>query len=179
MTKTDNAKLVGVHKFEAAGLGKAPFRFAGTSENVVVVGTGEDAYTKAGGSCDYCGSCIRTEFWLLSADGRRFKVGCDCIEKAGERGVLQAYKSSPEYRAKQREKARAKDNAVLAELLPLMEILKPTLVAAPHPYGFTDRQTGVPLTAWDSLQWSFNACGASGRAKLLKGLKIKYAEILK
>ena len=52
MNKTDNAANVGKHKFELAGLGMAPFRFIGASENAI---TYPDGTTKAVGSCDYCG----------------------------------------------------------------------------------------------------------------------------
>ncbi len=175
MTKTDNASLVGVHKFEAAGLGKAPFRFMGTSENVVTVGVGADAYTKAGGSCDYCGSGIRTEFHLKSADGKTFKVGCNCIEKAGDEGVLKAYKQSPEYRQKMREARSKKAAAVQVELMALIEAKRAQFATMPHPHGFTDRKTGAALTFMDQVQWMLDHCGAAGRASLLKGLKKQIA----
>jgi hypothetical protein len=38
------------HKFETAGLGLAPFRCVGFSESKVVVGFGQDATVKPGGS---------------------------------------------------------------------------------------------------------------------------------
>lgn len=69
------------HKFTNAGLGNAPFRFTGITENVFKCGDGN---VRAGGSCDYCGTCIRYEFHIESFDGIKSKVGCDCIEKLGD-----------------------------------------------------------------------------------------------
>jgi hypothetical protein len=77
-----------IHHFELAGLGKAPFHFTGTvTEKVFVACPG--ATPKAGSSCDYCGTGIRYEFWVRSACGKEFKVGCDCIHKTGDRGLIQ------------------------------------------------------------------------------------------
>lgn len=174
MSKTENSSLVGVHKFEAAGLGKAPFRFVGLSENAI---TYPDGTTKAGGSCDYCSTGIRHECWVLSADGKRFKVGCNCIEKVGDTGLLQAYKNSPEFRKATREKAAAKYAANLAELNALIEVNKEKLAALPHTYGFVDRATGVPLTYLDHVKWCVGSCGAKGTASWLKVLKKKLASL--
>lgn len=168
MSKTDNVALVGTHKFEAAGLGRAPFRFEGTTEKVFVNG---DGTTRAGGSCDYCGTSIRTEFWLKSSDGRNFKVGCDCIAKAGDTGVLRAYKSSPEYRRKMAEKRADKARSVTLQLQALMAEKANEWATQPHPAGFVDRQTGKPLTRLDYVRWMFDHCGAAGRASLLRGLR--------
>ena len=77
-----------LHPFEAAGLGRAPFR-------VVRLETREDrasdnAERKSAGkmytdnhctSCDYCSTAIYNAYHIRSADGRTFKVGCDCLKK--------------------------------------------------------------------------------------------------
>ena len=99
MTKTNVAAEVGVHVFERAGLGQAPYRYLGTSENRFDNG---DGTSKPGGTCQYCGNGILHEFFLKSKDGKTFKVGSDCIERAGDKGILQQYRSSPEYRNAQR-----------------------------------------------------------------------------
>ena len=69
-----------LHPFEKAGLGVAPFRCIGVRENVYLVGDGS---SKAGGSCDYCGTGIRWEYLINSTAGKMFKVGCDCVAKTG------------------------------------------------------------------------------------------------
>lgn len=68
-----------LHPFEEAGFGQAPYRFDGVTRNWFVACPGDPG--KPGGSCDYCGQGIAYEYWVVSADGRRFKVGCDCIAK--------------------------------------------------------------------------------------------------
>lgn len=166
--RTENAANVGRHAFEVAGLGIAPFRFIGASENVI---TYPDGTQKAGGTCDYCGTGIRTECLVRSSDGKLSKVGCNCIAKVGDAGLLKAYKTSPEYRAKQREIRAAKSAAVLAEFKSCLETLGAKLATLPHPQSFTDRKTGQPLTALDWARWMFEHCGASARASVLKTIK--------
>jgi hypothetical protein len=70
--------MISMHPFQKSGLGIAPFRCVGVSENVFVMPGG---HSKAGGSCDYCGTGIRWEFLIESADDKTFKVGCDCVAK--------------------------------------------------------------------------------------------------
>ena len=72
-----------MHPFEEAGFGRAPYRFDGVTRNWFTAFAGDPG--KPGGSCDYCGQGIAYEYWVVSADGRRFKVGCDCIDKLARR----------------------------------------------------------------------------------------------
>lgn len=74
-----------IHKFELAGLGKAPYRFVGVTEHKFQACQGEPV--KAGASCDFCGSAIMYAANVISADGRRFKVGCDCALSIGDKGL--------------------------------------------------------------------------------------------
>jgi len=74
-----------VHKFETAGLGKAPYKFCGVTEHKFQAAPG--CPIKAGASCDFCGSSIMFAAQLESADGKRFKVGCDCALSAGDKGM--------------------------------------------------------------------------------------------
>jgi ribosome-binding protein aMBF1 (putative translation factor) len=141
------------------------------SDNVI---TYPDGTQKAGGSCDYCGTGIRTECQIVSADGKRSKVGCNCIEKVGDAGLLKAYKTSPEFRKALREKTAKKNAAVFEELKALVEKLQPVLATQPHPRGFRDFKTGERLTAFDSVKWLFENSGASGRASLLRALKKQF-----
>jgi hypothetical protein len=165
--KTENPQHVGKHAFEVAGLGRAPFRFVGLSENVIDAG-GEQ---KAGGCCAYCFTGIRFECHILSSDGKRTTVGSNCIEKVGDAGLLKAYKKSPEFRAHQRDLRRRKSAVVFTELKALIESRKSEFASQPHPRGFVDRETGKPLTYLDSVVWLFENSGASGRASLLRALK--------
>jgi len=166
--KTDEQNLVGKHAFEVAGLGLAPFRFVGLSENSIAH---PDGSTQAGGTCDYCSTGIRHECHIVSSDGKRSKVGCNCIEKVGDKGLFHAYKNSPELRAHKRKLAQTKALAVHGELLALLTTQETTLRAKPHPRGFLDRATGLPLTAWDDVQWCLSNNGDSGKAAWLRVLK--------
>ncbi len=84
------AAVVRSHRWELAGLGIAPFVYMGMHEEVFRM---PDGSSKAGGSCDYCGQGIRYVFRVQSSDGRKFKVGCDCIAHChdpAEKIVVQA-----------------------------------------------------------------------------------------
>ncbi len=172
--KTEIASEVGVHAFERAGLGRAPFHFVGASDNVI---TYPDGTTQAGGTCDYCSTGIRMECHIVSADGQRSKVGCNCIAKVGDAGVLKAFKSSPHFRAHQRKLRFAKAQLVTAELKAICAEHEAEFRAQAHPYGFTDRATGAALTYWDYLEYSlWRSCGDAGRASWLKTLRKRFAQ---
>lgn len=74
-----------VHKFEAAGLGVAPFRCVAVRENNFPLG---DGTFKPGGTCDFCSNGIKYEFVIQGATGRTFVVGSDCVAKTGDRGMI-------------------------------------------------------------------------------------------
>ena len=79
------------HKFESAGLGKAPFRFIGYEHKTYQAHP--SAPVQVGGSCDYCGQGISNMYHVKSADGNRFKVGSDCIAKVDDKGLQKDRKS--------------------------------------------------------------------------------------
>lgn len=76
-----------VHKFESAGLGAAPFRFVSHEAKWF---TAPGQAPRPGSSCDYCGTAIVHCFHVESADGRRFKVGSECIAKVGDAGLAKS-----------------------------------------------------------------------------------------
>ena len=172
MAKTENAAEVGLHVFERAGLGKYPFRWLGARETVWQAYPG--APKQAGTTCDYCGQGIMTACDLQSADGKRFKVGCDCVMRSGDAGLLKAYKASPSLRKLNRAKAAAKAARVEAEWNALMadagNRAKLDAVKLPPPW-----QGGPERTLLSSLEWTWSRCGAAGRARYLKTLKAKLA----
>lgn len=171
--KTDNASDVGKHAFEIAGLGLAPFKFVGASENFI---TYPDGTTKAAGTCDYCGTGIRLECRIVSSDRKESVVGCNCVEKVGDTGILKAYKSSPEFRAHKRKLAQLKDAIVQKEIDALMVELSQYFAVLPHPYGYVDRATKVPLTYLDYVKYGIHQCGAAGRKTYIKFLRNKVVE---
>lgn len=85
MTTTNEIKL---HVFEKAGLGKAPFRCVGFFKSVFQAIPGDaNCPIQPGSSCDFCGNAIMNVFQIKSADGNVFKVGCDCVARAGDAGL--------------------------------------------------------------------------------------------
>lgn len=93
-----------IHKFELAGMGKAPFTLIGMY-SIPSPSLGESnpmAYQSAleamprdvsVGSCDYCHTPLVHNFILLSADKKKSVVGCDCVKKVGDRGLEDAIKT--------------------------------------------------------------------------------------
>jgi len=71
-----------IHPFEAAGLGLAPFRVVGGTQLLFQAAPGEPV--RAGGSCDFCSTCIRNAYIVRGADGRTFKVGSECVRKVAK-----------------------------------------------------------------------------------------------
>ena len=68
------------HPFELKGLGQAPFHCVEVREAETVAPSGK-IRPGPSGRCAYCGKRIRYEFWVVSADGKRFSVGRDCIAR--------------------------------------------------------------------------------------------------
>lgn len=167
-TKTDNPAEVGVHVFQRAGLGFAPFHFIGFSKMAYQACQG--APVQPGTSCDYCGTGIMYVCHIKSADGKTFKVGCDCVNKTGDAGLLKAYKRSAEYRRHQRELRHAKDVIKTAELTEIIARpqVQASLRALPHPHSYYAEKGKTYL---DYVQFMVSCSGAAGRASLLKWLR--------
>lgn len=165
------------HIFQTAGLGLAPYKFLAVTENLFTV-PGCPGSTKPGSSCDFCGTAIRWEFHLESADAKRFKVGSDCICKADDKGLAIHVAS---HKTKMRRlAAEAKKQALykvktdlMNEILALLEAHKATFDALPHPYGYKDWVTGVPKTWHNYAFFMVRACGTPALLKLkAEALKI-------
>ncbi len=144
-----------IHRFERAGLGKAPFQFTGTvTEKVFCVPGGTP---KAGSSCDYCGTGIRYEFWVNSSCGKTFKVGCDCIHKTGDRGLIKQI-SVAERKLRDVKNAAAKVRKAdkLAKRIDAAKLILPTvqgtLASQPHPNQHFAAQGKTLL---DYVRWCF------------------------
>lgn len=76
------------HVFEIAGLGKAPFKLVYV-EDVYFQEIRMAIHGIPRGSCDYCSTAITTLFYIDSADGKRFHVGCECVKKISDRGLIE------------------------------------------------------------------------------------------
>jgi len=164
--RTDDRAQVGLHCFERAGLGKAPFKIVGSYECKFQAFVG--APVQCGGSCDYCGQGIMYAVAIKSADGHTFKVGCDCVARTGDAGLIKAYKSHPDVRAAERAKRKALDDRKAAEWSALVSdpANRDKLMAHRVPNWKGD------YTPWlEQAEFAWARCGASGRARYLKAAK--------
>ncbi len=110
----ENNTTTWIHPFEKAGLGKAPFQCVGFT--VKKYQACADAPVQPGDSCDFCGTGIMNVFEIQSADGRRFVVGIDCVEKTGDTSLGAAARQAAkaernkaireEYQARMMERAK-------------------------------------------------------------------------
>ena len=138
-----------LHRFEEAGLGVAPFRFTGVVTEKTYCAC-QGAPVQPGSTCDYCGTCIRYEFWVADAMGREFKVGCDCIHKTGDTGLIRAI-STAESKLR-RDKARARKLAKDAADRELCETTNLNTLHGPHP---TPYRAALGETLADWARWMF------------------------
>jgi hypothetical protein len=131
-----------IHAFEAAGLGEAPFRVVGletTSDRAALNAEARSAgrmYTTnlCGGACDYCGTAIFNVYRIESADGRKFKVGSDCVKKTGDAGMIRAVAAAESARRRARaERNRVEQIKAARERLPSVQ---EALARRPHPNSY-------------------------------------------
>lgn len=122
------ADEVKVHPFERAGLGSAPFRFLGMRENVYSACPG---HSQPGGTCDYCGTGIRYECVIGSADGRKFVVGTDCVRKAGDAKLVPLVASAE--RERKRKAREAKELARIQSAWRTFRAHRDAFSREPHP----------------------------------------------
>lgn len=171
MTHTDNAAEVGTHVFEKARLGVAPFRFIGCEEKRGPIrladGTEIGADGQPMGTCDYCGQGIAICCSILSADGRKFVVGSDCVARTGDAGIIKGYKNSPDVRAMKRAKATLLASRKAAEINALMIEKKEALSAIIIP-TWDGKSTE---SQYDYLTRVLPRCGAAGKARYLRHIK--------
>lgn len=93
------------HVFTASGLGESPFRCIGIASipSPSLAEANPIAYRNAlrdlppahkCGTCAFCGMAIMHNFLIVSSDGKRFSVGCECVRKTGDAGLLSDVKAA-------------------------------------------------------------------------------------
>ena len=150
-----------MHCFEAAGLGKAPFRYLGMEYQEIsygqrVIGSagGIQVTTKPGSTCDFCGTYIVNIFNVGSSDGKKFKVGCECIRKTDDSGLIRAVdadvkKMEREKRKVKKEAKVQKDKAICETLLSTPAIrAKLSEQKHPSPYFASEGKTLLDWAKW-------------------------------
>ena len=163
--KTDKQSEVDMHVWERAGLGKAPFRCVGVHEELFKMADGS---VKPGGCCAYCSNGIRDVYTIVSADGNRFGVGCDCVRKTRDSGLIKSFKNNPEVRRMNRERREAKDRAITEAFKALVTANEARLRSEFVPGR--PRVPGELVSRYDDLLRVWNMCGASGRKRTLRNL---------
>jgi hypothetical protein len=81
-----------LHRFERAGLGPAPFRFVDVFKVVYQACPG--APIQPGGCCDYCGTAIFYQYVIRAADGKKFKVGSECVYHTDDEPLIKEVKKA-------------------------------------------------------------------------------------
>lgn len=107
-----------IHVFELADLGKAPFKCIGlySIPSPTLAEANPDAYNNAlrdmpqgfrCGTCSYCGQPIMNNYLIKSSDGKTFSVGCECVMKTYDNGMINKVKAIKSKLAREaREKKR-------------------------------------------------------------------------
>jgi hypothetical protein len=146
-----------IHPFEKAGFGKAPFRYVGMSVEKYQACHG--APIQPGTSCDYCSQGIMNVCHIVSSDGFRFKVGCDCVRKVSHKGERLLTDFERAYRKSQNEARHASQDAKINAALARMPGNRHLFEALPHPS--IDR-----LTLADWVDWMLDHSGRAGKVKV-------------
>lgn len=93
-----------IHKWEMQGVGKSPYKCVGLfsmpSRHLAEVNP--DAYSKAMkampreyeiGTCRICGISLVNNYLIVAFCGKTFSVGCDCVQRVGDKGLIDEVKA--------------------------------------------------------------------------------------
>lgn len=108
-------------------------------------------------------------FFVQSSDGKDFKVGCQCVDKTGDAGLIKQYKTLPAYKEAKRKTAEQKDEKVKEQMAVIINQHKTELKGKPHPNKYMAESKG--LTFFDYANWVLKYSGATGRNQAFKRLK--------
>jgi len=157
-----------IHPFEAAGLGLAPFRL------LSVVASGLRG-------CAYCGTGIKVHCHIVSADGKRFIVGSDCVRRVSQK--VDTTLDLDVRREMDRiawQKREAKREARWLALKTRMDAAKALLAAdphlftaEPHPNPYFERQ-GLKMR--DYFEWQLKHGGDRMRNEVCKAIETACGE---
>ena len=154
------------HVFEAAGLGVAPFRFTGLSEQRGPINLPDGSQCGAPGqpmgTCAYCGRGIAICCAITDANGKKFIVGNKCVEKTGDTGMISTVKRSKRRLDTEKKWKRVLD---MAKRLQDDGLLKDALSSMPHSKGWAN------ATKLDEATWIMRNAGLTGRLKLVREIE--------
>ncbi|HRR48618.1 MAG TPA: hypothetical protein P5293_01370 [Bacteroidales bacterium] len=157
-----------IHPFEEAGLGKYPYKFLYARREVYVAYPG--APVQPGGSCDYCSTGIYFQFWLESADKKKFKVGSECIMKASRKSATEPVskedyllrKAVMDFKRNQVKDAQKERIRIALDFLDKNQDFREVLNAIPRP-GWKGEQSML-----DYINWMREHSGLAGKMKITK-----------
>jgi hypothetical protein len=109
-TQTAPAASTPVHVFERTQGHPGPYRVIGYADRTYQACQG--APIQPGASCDHCGTAIRHTYTIKASDGYTFVVGCDCVAKTGDAGLIKEIKA---LQTERRAAAREARNALRVE----------------------------------------------------------------
>ena len=183
-TTTETEKQPGeyIHPWEKAGLGKAPFRWMGITEEIGPrVYAQPDGTTLTVGSegqpmgcCAYCGQGIAECHHIRSADGKNFTVGCDCVRKVNAKGSKVLTAAEKASRARVTDRRRARESAAIAEgeqFLARADV-RAFLVSRP---SLTKWRAEQGDTLADYIDFVWPRCGHAGKLRLIAQIREAFA----
>jgi hypothetical protein len=154
-----------VHRFEERGLGIAPFRFVRFYESKYCACPG--APVQPGTSCDYCGTGIMGVYVIKDCNGKEFKVGCECVKKTDDAGLIDTVKRA---QAKHRQELKYEARKVLVTTLRdlvAQNAIQKRLTMQPHPNSYFAEQGKTRL---DYVEYMILNGGDDIRKALIKEL---------
>lgn len=147
-----------IHKFEEAGLGKAPFRLVGNYSKTYQACHG--APIQPGACCDYCGTGIMDVYRIRSADGKEFEVGCDCVNKTDDKGLVDTVKRAANKLKTARRHEREKIKIAEIKATWSDPAVRAKVAEKPHPNAY---MAGKGSTLADYVDFLFARGGNSGK----------------
>lgn len=150
-----------IHKFEEAGLGKAPFRLVRVE--IRRYKAAPDAPSQPGAACNYCGTGIVETCIIRDANGKQFHVGNECVKKTGDLGLVDVVKR--EVNRLRREGQAVKDKERIAagrERLTNDADVRAALASLPHPNEWYAKN-GHTLLSY--VEYLMQNGGTSGRVR--------------
>lgn len=163
-----------IHAFERAGLGLAPYTFVGLEKRTYQACYG--APTQPGASCMFCATGIVYLFWLRSADGKKFFVGSDCIQKSGDAGLQRVI--DPYVKAHEKEIREERENFYIGEFAKYVTetnyFATPALLNTPHPSRY---YASLGRTLGDYQKFCYDHSGKSAKAKMARRILIEAGRV--
>lgn len=174
-----NETVATIHPFERAGLGKAPYRVTGSYESKYQAIPGDpNCPIQPGSSCDYCAAGIMLVVKVRSADGRDFKVGCDCAGRVYQECAAtdlerDARRMRDAVNKIKREHSHRRDDTRIEAACALFEA---------HRETFSDMWETPPpakyARSWaEYIDWMLEHAGRTGRVKVARIIERMVAQI--